>query len=75
MMDMDHIRKNIDQLDSTIIALLAKRVDLASVAASLTKSEQSDRDPKRIEQVIVNVRAKAMKAGLTLRSPKGPTGP
>jgi len=63
-MDLEYIRKNIDSLDSMIIRLLAKRSDLVSAAASLKKTEQSVRDPKRVEQVIGKVRTKALAAGL-----------
>jgi isochorismate pyruvate lyase len=63
-MDLTRIRKNIDDLDSMIITLLAKRADLVSAAGRLKKSEQGVRDPKRVEQVIEKVRAKANEKGL-----------
>ncbi len=63
-MDLTRIRKNIDDLDSMIITLLAKRADLVSAAGRLKKNEQGVRDPKRVEQVIEKVRGKAGAAGL-----------
>ena len=63
-MDIAYVRKYIDRLDSMIISLLAKRADLVAVAASLKKSGQSIRDPRRVEPEIVNVREKATQTGL-----------
>lgn len=62
-MDLTRIRKNIDDLDSMIITLLAKRADL-SAAGRLKKNEEEARHPKRVEQVIERVRAKAIEKGL-----------
>ncbi|MDH4162546.1 MAG: chorismate mutase [Nitrospirota bacterium] len=63
-MELERLRKNIDQLDSMIISLLAKRSDMVAAAATLKKNEQGVRDPKRVEQVIEKVRAKAVESGL-----------
>jgi len=63
-MDIQYVRKNIDQLDSMIISLLAKRADLVAVAARLKKGEQDVRDTRRVEQVIIHVRAQAARSGL-----------
>ncbi len=63
-MDLTRVRKNIDDLDSMIITLLAKRADLVSVAGRLKKNEAGVRDPKRVEQVIGRVRAQAIEKGL-----------
>ncbi len=63
-MDLTRIRRNIDDLDSMIITLLAKRADLVSAAGIFKKSEKSVRDPKRVEQVIGRVRARAIEKGL-----------
>ncbi|MGE5173066.1 MAG: chorismate mutase [Betaproteobacteria bacterium] len=63
-MDLTRIRKNIDDLDSMIITLLAKRADMVSAAGRLKKNEKGVRDPKRVEQVIEKVRAKAIEKGL-----------
>ncbi len=64
-MDLTKIRKNIDDLDSMIITLLAKRQDFVSAAAKLKKDKQAVQDPKRVEQVIEKVRAKALSSGLS----------
>jgi isochorismate pyruvate lyase len=63
-MDLTRIRKNIDDLDSMIITLLAKRADFVSAAGQLKKNEQGVRDPKRVERVIERVRARAIEKGL-----------
>ncbi len=63
-MELLEIRKQIDSLDSDIITLLSKRAELVSAAGKLKKDEQSVRDPKRVEQVIEKVKAKASAAGL-----------
>ncbi len=63
-MDFTRVRKSIDDLDSMIITLLAKRADLVSAAGRLKKNEGSVREPKRVEQVIERVRAKAVEKGL-----------
>ena len=63
-MDLTRIRKNIDDLDSMIITLLAKRADFVSAAGQLKKNVQGVGDPKRVEQVIERVRARAIEKGL-----------
>ena len=63
-MDLTRIRKNIDDLDSMIITLLAKRADFVSAAGRLKKNNEGVRDPKRVEQVIERVRARAIEKGL-----------
>lgn len=63
-MELEKIRKSIDDVDSMIIRLMAKRADFVAAAAKLKKNEQGVRDPKRVEQVIANIREKARQAGL-----------
>ncbi len=63
-MDLTRIRKNIDDLDSMIITLLAKRADFVTAAGKLKKNEKDVRDPKRVEQVILKVRETAAAKGL-----------
>ncbi len=63
-MNLDEIRQQIDSTDSDIIKLLSKRAGLVSAAGKLKTDEQSVRDPKRVEQVIEQVKAKAFDAGL-----------
>ncbi len=63
-MELLEIRRQIDLIDSEIINLLAKRAALVSAAGKLKKDEQGVRDPKRVEQVIEKVKARAAEAGL-----------
>ena len=64
-MDLNEIRQRIDQVDSEIILLLSQRAKLVSAAGQLKKDEQGVRDPKRVEQVIGKVRAKAASSGFS----------
>ena len=63
-MELSEIRLSIDSIDADIIRLLAKRAELVAAAGKLKKDEQGVRDPKRVEQVIEKVKAKARDAGL-----------
>jgi isochorismate pyruvate lyase len=62
-MTLEEIRREIDGIDSQIIGLLSKRGRFVAAAGKLKKDEQGVRDPKRVEQVIEKVRAKAEQAG------------
>jgi phosphinothricin acetyltransferase len=61
---LEEIRQKIDSIDTDIINLLSKRAGLVSAAGKLKKDEKGVRDPKRVEQVIEKVKAKASAAGL-----------
>ena len=63
-MDLIEIRAQIDILDDQIVGLLAKRSGLVSAAGKLKKDEAGVRDPKRVQQVIEKIRARAAAAGL-----------
>ncbi len=63
-MELQRIRKNIDDLDSMIVTLLAKRADLVTAAGMLKTSAEAVRDPKRVNQVLRNVRERAADKGL-----------
>ena len=63
-MDLTRIRKNIDDLDTMIVTLLAKRSDLVTAAGRLRKNERAACDPKRVNQVLRNVRERAAGKGL-----------
>lgn len=63
-MEITRIRKNIDDLDSMIITLLARRADMVTAAGLLKKNEQCVRDPKRVNQVLRHVRERAAVKGL-----------
>lgn len=62
-MEMERIRNEIDAVDGDIIALLARRAELVRAAGRLKKDEQGVQDPKRVEQVIGNVRERAASTG------------
>lgn len=63
-MDLTRIRKTIDDLDTMIITMLAKRADMVRAAGRLKKSEQCVRDTKRVNEVLRNVRERAVAKGL-----------
>jgi chorismate mutase/ribosomal protein S18 acetylase RimI-like enzyme len=63
-MNLEQIRQKIDEIDSQIIGLLAHRSVYVTAAGKLKKDEQGVRDPKRVEQVIEQVKLKAVKVGL-----------
>ncbi|OGW34489.1 MAG: hypothetical protein A2010_05600 [Nitrospirae bacterium GWD2_57_9] len=63
-MDITRIRKSIDDLDTMIVTLLAKRADMVSAAGRLKKSGQGVRDPKRVNEVLRHVRERAAAKGL-----------
>ena len=59
--DMAGLRKEIDQLDREIVALLAERSTYVARAAHLKNSRTAIVDDARIEQVIAHVRSEAAK--------------
>jgi chorismate mutase/AcrR family transcriptional regulator len=61
---LDDVRAGIDQLDTQIVALLARRQALVEAAAGFKADEQAVRAPDRVERVVAAVRAKAAEAGL-----------
>ncbi len=62
-MTLEEIRGEIDGIDSHMIALLAQRSKLVNAAGKLKKDEHGVRDPKRVEQVIADVKGRAEAAG------------
>ncbi|MCY1136377.1 chorismate mutase [Actinoplanes sp. Pm04-4] len=58
------VRARIDDLDTQIVALLARRQTLVEAAAGFKTDEQAVRAPDRVERVVAAVRAKATAAGL-----------
>ncbi len=58
-MTLEELRREIDEVDSQIIGLLAQRSGFVTAAGKLKKDEQGVRDPKRVEQVIGRVKLKA----------------
>ncbi len=63
-MGLAEIRHRIDDVDASIIKLLAQRSRLVSEAGKLKRSEDEVRAEDRVEKVINNVREKASFAGL-----------
>ncbi|WP_250006552.1 chorismate mutase [Actinoplanes sp. M2I2] len=61
---LDDVRSHIDELDSQIVALLARRQKLVEAAAGFKSDEHAVRAPDRVERVVTAVRAKAVAAGL-----------
>ncbi len=63
-MELAEIRHRIDDIDSSIIKLLAQRSRLVSETGKLKKSEDDVRAEDRVEKVINNVREKSASVGL-----------
>lgn len=61
--NLAEVRENIDRIDSEIIKLIAERKQFVCQAAKFKKDETSVKDSSRVENVIQNVRAKAVKFG------------
>jgi isochorismate pyruvate lyase len=58
------VRSRIDDLDTQLVTLLARRQKLVEAAANFKNDEQAVRAPDRVERVVTAVRAKATAAGL-----------
>src|SRR5512143_3183235 len=63
-MNLEEIRRRIDDIDSDIIKLLAQRGMLVTEAGKLKKSEAEVRAADRVDKVLNNVKEKAASAGL-----------
>jgi len=63
-MSLHDVRGRIDDLDTQIVALLARRQALVEAAAAFKRDEDAVRAPDRVEQVVATVREKAVAAGL-----------
>lgn len=61
---LEDVRKNIDQLDSKLVKIIAQRAECVKAAAALKTDHSAVRAPERVQQVIDKVRAKAAEAGL-----------
>ncbi|VAX19887.1 Isochorismate pyruvate-lyase [hydrothermal vent metagenome] len=59
------VRENIDRLDQRIIELMAERSQYVARAARFKKDYKEVEDPSRVEQVIENKKALAIKYGLS----------
>jgi isochorismate pyruvate lyase len=63
-MSLTDVRAGIDDIDTQLVALLARRQELVEAAATFKNDEQAVRAPDRVERVVAAVRAKAVAAGL-----------
>ncbi|WP_203822600.1 chorismate mutase [Paractinoplanes ferrugineus] len=61
---LEDVRSRIDDLDTRLVALLARRQELVAAAAGFKRDEDAVRAPDRVERVVAAVRAKAGPAGL-----------
>ncbi|ROP28284.1 chorismate mutase [Couchioplanes caeruleus] len=64
LQSLDDVRSRIDDLDTELVALLARRQKLVEAAAGFKNDEHAVRAPDRVERVVTAVRAKAIAAGL-----------
>lgn len=58
------VRRRIDDLDTQLVALLARRQELVEAAAGFKHDEHDVRASDRVERVVTAVRGKAVAAGL-----------
>ena len=61
--NLNEVRENIDRIDREIVRLLAERGHYVRQAARFKKTSEDVQAPKRVEEVIANVRALAMEYG------------
>jgi isochorismate pyruvate lyase len=62
---MAEVRQGVDALDRALVALLAERQRYMDAAARIKPLRSAVRDEPRIEEVVANVKAAAIKAGLS----------
>jgi len=61
---LDAVRKQIDQIDSELVSIIAQRAECVKAAAAFKTDSAAVRAPDRVQQVIDKVRVKAAEAGL-----------
>lgn len=61
---IEEVRQQIDQIDSELVAIIARRAACVKAAAAFKTDSAAVRAPQRVEQVIANVRAKAVQQGV-----------
>ena len=61
---MAEVRAGVDDVDSALVALLARRFGYMNAAARVKQTRDAVRDEARKAQVIANVRAEAIARGL-----------
>ena len=62
---MAEVRKGVDALDRTLVALLAERQRYMDAAARIKTDRAAVRDVARVEDVVAKVKACAREAGLS----------
>lgn len=62
---MVDVRAGVDAIDRELVALLARRQRYMDAAARIKTDRSRVRDVARVEQVVANVKAEAVKAGLS----------
>ena len=62
---MADVRQGVDALDRLLVAALAERQGYMEAAARIKASRSAVRDAARIEEVVANVKAAALEAGLS----------
>lgn len=60
---LDEVRLQIDSIDRSVVALLARRGNLVAQAAAFKQTTDDVRAPARVEQVIAKVRGIAAETG------------
>jgi isochorismate pyruvate lyase len=63
---MAEVRQGVDALDRALVVLLAERQRYMDAAARIKGDRDQVRDSARIEEVISNVKARALEAGLSV---------
>ena len=62
---MAEVRQGVDALDLVLVELLAQRQRYMDAAARIKPNRDAVHDEARIEQVVANVKAEAVKVGLS----------
>lgn len=60
---LDEVRQRIDEIDRSLVSLIAKRGELVTQAAGFKQTTDDVRAPARVEQVIRKVREMADEVG------------
>lgn len=62
---MKEVRAGVDHIDRALVALIAERMTYMDAAARIKTSRAAVRDTPRVAEVIGNVRAEAMRLGVS----------
>lgn len=61
---IEDVRNRIDQIDSELVEIIARRAECVKAAAVFKTDRSAVRAPDRVQQVVNKVRSKAAEAGL-----------